>query len=124
MAELLGVLLAAFLLLIGAAIVIYIVSRLNLGMTVDSFGSAIIAALVIAVVAAIINFVLNLLGLAPEQATFLNAIIALIIAAVVLMISGNFVSGMQVNGFGGAIIAAIGIGVVRWLISFVLNLFI
>jgi uncharacterized membrane protein YvlD (DUF360 family) len=74
------------------------------------------------VVSAIVHFILNLLGLAPEQATLLNAIILLVISAVVLMISDRFVRGMQVSGFMGAIIAAIAIGVVRWLIGFLFNL--
>jgi uncharacterized membrane protein YvlD (DUF360 family) len=43
--------------------VIWIVGKLNLGLTVRSFGSAIIAALVIAVVAAVILWLLGLLGL-------------------------------------------------------------
>ncbi|MCZ7673332.1 MAG: phage holin family protein [Chloroflexi bacterium] len=44
-------------------------------------------------------------------------------AAVVLMISDRFVAGMKVNGFGGAIVAAIAIGVVTWLVNWVLGLF-
>jgi len=38
------------------------------------------------------------------------------------MISDRFVKGMKVNGFGGAIVAAIGIGVVHWLIGWVVGL--
>jgi putative membrane protein len=50
----------------------------------------------------------------------LGAIILLIVAAVDLLISDRFVSGLKVNGFGGAIIAAIAIAVVTWLISLIL----
>jgi uncharacterized membrane protein YvlD (DUF360 family) len=39
------------------------------------------------------------------------------------MISDRFVPGMKVNGFGGAIIAAIAIGVVSWLVAWFLGLF-
>ena len=41
--------------------------------------------------------------------------------AVVLMISGSIVPGLRVKGFGGALIAAIAIGVVAWLIGIVLG---
>ena len=51
----------------------------------------------------------------------LGTIIYLIVAAVVLMISDRFVSGMTVNGFGGAIIAAIAIAVVNWLVTWLLG---
>ena len=107
--------------LIIAALVIYIVGRLNLGLTVSGFGAAIIAALVIAIVGAIVYWLLGLLGLTIGGG-LLGAIIYLIVAAIVLMISDRFVSGMKVNGFSGAIIAAIAIGVVYWIVSFLLGL--
>jgi uncharacterized membrane protein YvlD (DUF360 family) len=40
----------------------------------------------------------------------------------VLLISDKFVPGMKVNGFMGAIIAAVAIGLVSWLISWLLGL--
>jgi putative membrane protein len=107
--------------LLVAALVIWIVSKLNLGLSVDSFMSAIWAALVIALITAVIMWLLGLLGISLSGG-WLGAIIALIIAAVVLMISDKFLSGMQVKGFGGAIIAAIAIGVGHWLISWLIGL--
>jgi putative membrane protein len=44
------------------------------------------------------------------------------VAAVVLMVSDKFIGGMKVNGFSGAIIAAVGIGVVGWLVTWLLSL--
>jgi len=108
--------------LIVAAVVIYIVGRLNLGLTVSGFGAAIIAALVIAIVGTIIWWLLSLLGL-TFGGGLLGAIIYIIVAAIVLMISDRFVPGMKVNGFTGAIVAAIAIGVVAWIISWLLGLF-
>ena len=99
-----------------------IVSRLNLGLSVTGFGAAIIAAIVIAVVGAAINWLLGLLGITIGGG-LLGAIVYLVVAAVVLMISDKFVPGMKVNGFGGAIIAAIAIGVVSWLVAWFLGLF-
>jgi putative membrane protein len=107
--------------LIISGLVIYIVGRMNLGLSVRNFTSAIIAAVVIAIVAWVIYFVLGLLGISAGGG-ILGAIIVLIIAAVVLMISDRFVPGMEVHGFTGAIIAAIAIAVVSWIVSWLLGL--
>ena len=45
----------------------------------------------------------------------------MIVAAVVLLISDKFLPGMEVDGFVGAIIAAIAIGVVGWLVTWLLS---
>ena len=107
--------------LIVAALVIYIVGRLNLGLTVSGFGAAIIAALVISIVGTIVLWLLSFLGL-TFGGGLLGAIIYIIVAAIVLMISDRFVPGMKVNGFTGAIIAAIAIGVVAWIVTWLLGL--
>ena len=117
LATLVGILLA----LVAAAVVIFIVGRLNLGLTVEGFGAAIIAAAVIAIVGGVIYWLLGALGITIGGG-FLGAIINLIIAALVLMFSDRFVKGMKVNGFVGAIVAAIAIGVVTWLINWLLGL--
>ena len=107
--------------LIVAALVIYIVGRLNLGLTVSGFGAAIIAAVVIAVVGTIVLWLLSLLGLTVGGG-LLGVIIYIIVAAVILMISDRFVPGMKVNGFTGALIAAIAIAVVSWIVTWLLGL--
>jgi putative membrane protein len=107
--------------LLVSALVIYIVGRLNLGLTVDGFGAAIIAALVISIVGTIVWWLLGLIGLTIGGG-WLGAIIYIIVAAVVLMLSDRFVRGMSVNGFTGAIVAAIAIGVVTWLVTWLLGL--
>jgi uncharacterized membrane protein YvlD (DUF360 family) len=63
--------------LIIAAVVIYIVGRLNLGLSVDGFGSAIIAALIIAIVGAIIVWLLGVLGITLGATGLLGAIVYL-----------------------------------------------
>jgi putative membrane protein len=110
--------------LLVAAFVIWLVGRLGLGMEVDGFMSAVWAALVIAIVTAIVLWLLSLIGITVGGAGFWGAIVSLVVAAVVLMISDKFLSGMKVNGFVGAIIAAIAIGVVNWLLAWVIGLFI
>jgi uncharacterized membrane protein YvlD (DUF360 family) len=52
-----------------------------------------------------------------------GALMALIVSAVILLFSDRFVPGMKVNGFGGAIVAALGIGVVTWAVQWFLGLF-
>jgi putative membrane protein len=44
------------------------------------------------------------------------------VAAVVLLISDKFLPGMEVRGFTGAIIAAVGIAVVGWVVTWLLSL--
>ena len=107
--------------LLISALVIWIVSRLNLGLTVRGYGAAIIAAIVIAVVGGVVTWLLGLLGITIGGG-LLGAIILLIIAAVVLMLSDKFLPGMEVKGFSGAIIAAIAIAVVSWIVSWLFGL--
>jgi putative membrane protein len=109
--------------IIGALIsglIIWIVGRLNLGISVTGFGPAVIAGIVIAVISSIIAWLLGVLGISIGGG-LLGGIIYLIIAAIVLMLAGNMVPGLTVNGFTGALIAAIAIGIVGWLIGLVLG---
>jgi putative membrane protein len=96
-----------------SALAIYIVGRLNLGLTIGSYMNAIIAATGIAIVGAVVNWLLGLLGITLGGG-FLGAIVLLIVAAVVLLIRDRFLPGMKVKGFTGAIIAAVAIVVVSW----------
>ena len=73
-----------------------------------------------AVVAGLINWLLGALGITIGGG-ILGAIIHLLIAAVVLMISGSIVPGMRVKGFGGALVAAIAIAVVGWLVGLIVS---
>jgi putative membrane protein len=116
-----GVILNFVIALLISALVIWIVSKLNLGLTVRGYGAAIIAALVIAVVGGVILWLLGLLGITIGGG-LLGAIVLLIVAAVVLMLSDKFVPGMEVKGFSGAIIAAIAIAVVSWIVSWLFGL--
>ena len=54
-------------------------------------------------------------------AGFWGAIVTLLIAAVVLLLSDRFLSGMEVKGFVGAIVAAIAMAVVGWLLYWLLG---
>ena len=116
-----GILIGLIITILIAAVVIWIVSKLNLGLSVDGYGSAIIAAIVIAIVNAIVFWLLGLLGISVGGG-FWGVIVLLIIAAVVLLLSDKILPGMKVDGFLGAIIAAIAIAVVSWLLVWLLAL--
>ena len=89
--------------LIGAVIsgaIIWIVSKLNMGLSVDSFGWAMLAGLFIGVITTLITqFVPNLNGI-------VGAIVHLVVSAVVIMLAGKAFSGVKVDGFSGALLAA------------------
>ena len=111
-----GILIAA----LFASIIIWIVGKLGLGLEVDGWVSAFIAGIAIAIISGLITWLLGAAGITIGGG-ILGAIIHLIIAAVVIYLAGSFVSGLKVKGFSGALIAAIAIGVVGWLASFVVG---
>lgn len=100
--------------------VIWIVGKLRLGLEVNGFGAAFVAAIIIAVVSNIVTWLLGVLGISIGTG-ILAAIINLVIAAIVLMISGSLVRGLRVKGFGGALVAAVAIGLVGWLVALLVN---
>jgi len=110
--------------LIGAlftGLIIWIVGKLGLGLEVSGFGPAFIAAIVIAILNGLVAWLLGALNLTIGTG-IVGAIIHLVIAAVVLMAAGNFVKGLVVKGFTGAVVAALAIAAVGWLITWGLSL--
>jgi putative membrane protein len=117
-------LLSFIIVLVAAAIVLMIVSRLKMGIEVTGLGGAMVAALVIAIVSAVVLWLLALINIEVDAAAGLwGALVALVVAAVVLMISDRFTKGMKVAGFRGAIIGAIGIAIVTWALNWLISLF-
>lgn len=117
--NLIGTLLSIVISAALGGLVIFVVSKLNLGLSVDGFGTAFIAAIVISVIAGIVNWLLNLLGI-QIGGGLLGAIIHLIVSAIVLLAAGSVLPGLKVKGFGGAILASIAIGVVWFVVALVL----
>jgi len=97
-----------------------IVGKLGLGLTVSGFGPAVVAAVVISVLSWLVVWLLGALGLGFGG--FLGAVVNLVIAALVLMFAGNIVKGLRVAGFIPALIGAVAIAVVSWLINGVVGL--
>ncbi len=122
MGEFMGLLIGIVLGAIVGGLVIWIVAKLNLGLEVDGFASAFIAAIVIAVISGVIYWLLGLMGIALDGG-WMSALISLIISAVVLMFGASMLPGLSVAGFTGALIAAISMGIVYWLIDLVVGMF-
>jgi putative membrane protein len=110
--------------LIGAlftGLIIWIVGKLGLGLEVSGFGPAFVAAIVIAILNGVVAWLLGVLGITIGSG-FVGAIVQLVIAAIVLMLAGRFVKGLVVKGFTGALVAALAIAAVGWLINWGISL--
>lgn len=105
-----GILIAA----VVSGAIIWLVSRLNVGLSVDSFGWAMLAGLFIG---AITNLLSPLLA---GMNGALMIVVNLVISAVVILLAGKLFSGVKVDGFKGALIAAVVIAVVGFVLALVL----
>ncbi len=123
MAGLIGLLIGTVVVGLVGGVLVWIVSSLGWGLHVDGFGAAFISAIVIAVVSNVVIWLLGSLGLLVANVGLFGALINLIVSAVILLIADRFVAGLQVNGFGGAIIAALGFGVLQWLADLIAGFF-
>ena len=106
--------------LVVAAVILMIVDRLNLGLSVGGFVNAIIAAIAIAVVAWLLGLVLTALHITLGGG-ILGFIAWLIASALVLVVAAKVVPNFTTTGFTGAMIAAIAIAVLNWLVSWLLG---
>lgn len=124
MGSLIALLLGWALAMVLGAVILMVISRLNLGLTVESFGAAFIASIVISFIGGIVSWLLTLIGFPFDNLKLIGALLVVVIAAVILMISDRLLSGLKVNGFSGALIAAVAYGVGVFLINWVIGLFI
>ena len=90
--------------LIGAVIsgfIIWLVSKFNIGLSVDNFGWAMLAGL-------FIGFFTNLImHFVPGQGGIVTAVVQLLVAAAVIVLAGKVFSGVKVDGYSGALVAAV-----------------
>jgi putative membrane protein len=119
--EIVGLLIGILLGALFTGFIIWIVGKLGLGIEVSGFGPAFVAAIVIAVLNGLVSWLLGALGVTIAGG-FLGAVIHLVIAAIVIMLAGNFVKGLAVKGFLGAVIAAVAIAAVGWLVTWGVSL--
>jgi putative membrane protein len=98
---------------IGALIfgvIIWLIAKLGLGIEVDSYWWAVTAG---AVISAFSNLAATIV---PEMSGIVGAIVSLVVAAIVILISDKILRGMRVKGFTGALVAAIAISVVQFVV--------
>jgi uncharacterized membrane protein YvlD (DUF360 family) len=104
-----GILLAA----VVSGVIIWIVDKLNMGLKVDNFGWAMLAGV-------LIGFLTNvIMKLLPGTDGLVHVLVNLVVSAVAIFISGAILKGMTVNGYTGALIAAVGIALVNFVLLFV-----
>lgn len=113
-----GEILSLIVVILLNALVIWIVGKLGLGLTVAGFVPAIVAAIAISLISWVVLWLLGLLGIQMGGGWW-GAIISLIVAAVVLLLAGGLLPGLAVNGFVGALVAAVAIAVVAWLVNLI-----
>ena len=94
-----------------SGLIIWIVSKLNLGVQVDSFWWAMLAGLLIGL------FTNLIMQVVPSTNGIVHLAVNLIISAAVIFACGAMLKGMTVRGFVGAIIAAVAIAVVGFLFA-------
>ena len=98
-----------------AGVIIWIISKLKLGLEVDNFGWAIIAGVLIGVLTnLVLSFMTDFGGLG-------GFLIHLIVSAGVIYGSGYLLKGLRVSGYLGALIAALAIAVVNWLATWLIG---
>lgn len=102
-------------------LIIWIVGRLGLGLEVDGFVPAFLAALVIAILNYLIIWLFRSTSLGATG--WWGSLVSLIVAAIVLYTAGAWIKGMRVKGFVGAIVGAVAIGVVAWLLNMIFPIF-
>jgi putative membrane protein len=94
--------------------VIWVVSKLGIGLEIDGFGNVLLTAFTIALIAGVITMFIGFAGFIDSQG-MLGGIVHLIVAAIVLIILARLLPGVRVSGFAGALVASIAIGAFYWL---------
>jgi len=96
-----------------SGIIIWLVGKLNVGLTVKNFGWAMLAGLLIGVLTSIANLFVKDFGGAIGFA------VQLVVSALVILVCGKILKGLSVDGFKGALFAAMVIAIIGFLITLV-----
>ena len=104
-----GILIAA----VFSGVIIWLVGKLNVGLTVKNFGWAMLAGLLIGILTSIANIFVKDFGGA------VGFVVQLVISALVILASGKMLKGLTVDGFKGALFAAMAIAIIGFLITLI-----
>lgn len=110
MEAIIGIIVGVVLSAVIAGVIIWTVSKLNLGLHVESFGWAMAAGALIGVATNVIMKVI------PASNDIFHLVTNLVVSALVIYASGALLKGMTVKGYGGALLAAVGIAVVSYVL--------
>ena len=111
MEVLLGLVIGVLIAAVTSGFIIWLVGKLDLGLKVDSFGWAMLAGLIIGVLNGLVAAIIG------ETSGVIGALISLVISAAVILLAGKMLKGMQVEGFTGALLAAVAIAVISFLLG-------
>jgi uncharacterized membrane protein YvlD (DUF360 family) len=116
MEALVGIIIGILLSAVVSGLIIWIVSKLNLGLQVENFWWAMLAGLLIGLFT---NLVMRVVPIGND---LIHLIVNLVVSAGVIFACGALLKGMTVKGFGGAILAAVAIAIVGFaLVTLVLG---
>ena len=101
---------------IVSGFIIWVVGKLGWGIEVDGFGPAFLTAIFISVLNGLANWFYDVINFTPEGG-WVGAVTHLVLAAGFLVAAGSLIKGLRVKGFTGALIAAVVIAAVGWLIG-------
>ena len=113
---LVGLLIGFVITVIMAVPIIWAVGKLGLGINVDGFRPALVTGLYIGLMGAVATLMWNLIDYTPAGG-LPGAITHMILNAGLIYSVRDSVSGLEVKGWGGAIIAAVAVAGFVWLIN-------
>ncbi len=104
-----GILIAA----VFSGVIIWLVGKLNVGLTVKNFGWAMLAGVLIGILTNVANHFVKDFGGAVGFA------VQLVVSALVILACGKILKGLTVEGFKGALFAAAAIAIIGFLITLI-----
>lgn len=99
-----------------SGILIWVVGLFGLGLEVDGLIPAFIAGFAIALIGGVITWLLMRFDLRVSNG-FVRFVINALLGAVVLLLCAQILPGLTVNGFLGALVASVAVGIIAWLLS-------
>ncbi len=99
------------------AVSLLILSRINIGLDVDDFGSALLAAIVLGLLNAALRPALGFLAFPITILTL--GLFALVLNAIVLYITAAIVGGFHIRSFMAALISSILLGILNAIIFWI-----
>lgn len=120
MSTLFGLLIAVAIVGVASAFILWIVSKLKLGLELDGIIYAFILAIFIAFIGGLLTLIVNF-WLIQDGQVLVGGIIHLLITALTLVVSGRILPGVKTRGFMGVFLASFAIGAFYWLGGLVLG---